>query len=83
MPHADAILEDQDGRTVLRFERVLAHPPATVWRALTEKDELRRWHPSPFELASNAVHYMHPDSDTLGEEGVVTDFDPPHLLNYT
>jgi uncharacterized protein YndB with AHSA1/START domain len=27
-----------DGKPVLRFERVLAHPPAKVWRAVTEPD---------------------------------------------
>lgn len=25
----DAILEDHEGRTVLRFERLLEHPPTT------------------------------------------------------
>ena len=35
MPAApDAILQDQEGRTVLRFERTLRHSPERVWRAI-------------------------------------------------
>jgi hypothetical protein len=34
MPVApEAILQDQEGRAMLRFERKLAHPPERVWRA--------------------------------------------------
>src|SRR5919197_11651 len=40
MPGADAILRDQEGRSVLRFERTLRHPPERVWRALTDASEL-------------------------------------------
>jgi len=31
-----AVLKDGAGRAVLRFERVVTHPPERVWRALTE-----------------------------------------------
>ena len=55
MPVApDAILQDQEGRAVLRFERKLAHPPERVWRALTERGELTGWHPTPFEIEPEA-----------------------------
>jgi predicted 3-demethylubiquinone-9 3-methyltransferase (glyoxalase superfamily)/uncharacterized protein YndB with AHSA1/START domain len=83
--HLDAILEDCEGRSVLRFERVLHHPPSRVWRALTEEDELRRWHPSPFTLdarAGGAVHYLSTDGETFGD-GRLTVFEPPRLLGYT
>jgi Activator of Hsp90 ATPase homolog 1-like protein len=51
MPVApDAILQDQEGRSVLRFERILRYPPERVWRALTDPTEQRSWHPTPFEL---------------------------------
>ncbi len=37
----------RDGDTLrLRYERRLAHPPATVWRALTESSSLRHWFPA-------------------------------------
>jgi uncharacterized protein YndB with AHSA1/START domain len=29
-----AALRDEAGRAILRFERVVAHPPERVWRAL-------------------------------------------------
>ncbi|MCY1157465.1 MAG: hypothetical protein MOP51_486 [Citricoccus sp.] len=38
---------ERDGDTLrLRYERSLAHPPATVWRALTESASLRHWFPA-------------------------------------
>lgn len=37
----------RDGDSVaLRYERHLAHPPETVWRALTESESLRHWFPA-------------------------------------
>jgi uncharacterized protein YndB with AHSA1/START domain len=38
---------DDHGRSVLRIRRRLPHPPAKVWRALTEPAELSRWYPFP------------------------------------
>ncbi|MGH8883072.1 MAG: SRPBCC domain-containing protein [Stackebrandtia sp.] len=37
----------RDGERVgTRYERMLAHPPGKVWRALTESDHLRHWFPA-------------------------------------
>jgi uncharacterized protein YndB with AHSA1/START domain len=41
-----ASLELGDGRSTLRFERVLPHARDRVWRAVTEPDELVRWFPT-------------------------------------
>lgn len=41
----------EDGRPQLRFTRVLAHPIATVWRAITEPEHLEAWFPSSIEGA--------------------------------
>ena len=85
MPDADAVLQDRRGRTVLRFERALTHPPERVWRALTQLDDLRAWHPSPFELEpllGGTVRYLPPDGAAFGE-GQVTEYDPPRVLAYT
>jgi predicted 3-demethylubiquinone-9 3-methyltransferase (glyoxalase superfamily)/uncharacterized protein YndB with AHSA1/START domain len=82
---ADAILEDDEGRAVLRFERTLAHPPERVWTALTEVDDLRHWHPSPFELerrAGGAIHYLPPEGAAFGD-GKVIAYEPPSLLAYS
>ena len=42
----DATLLTDGGRPAIRLERLLRDPPATVWRALTERNELRSWFPS-------------------------------------
>ena len=58
---ADAILQDRDGRSVLRFERALRQPPERVWSALVEPGEQRSWHPTPFEFepaVGGAVTYL-------------------------
>jgi predicted 3-demethylubiquinone-9 3-methyltransferase (glyoxalase superfamily)/uncharacterized protein YndB with AHSA1/START domain len=80
----DAVLQDQDGRSVLRFERVLDHPIERVWAALTELDDLRRWHPSPFELErriGGRVDFLPPEGNAF-EDGQVTAYEPPRLLAY-
>jgi predicted 3-demethylubiquinone-9 3-methyltransferase (glyoxalase superfamily)/uncharacterized protein YndB with AHSA1/START domain len=82
---ADAILKDHEGRTVLRFERVLRHPPERVWSALTDVDDLCHWHPSPFEFerhAGGAVAYEPPAGAAFGP-GVVRTYEPPRVLAHT
>lgn len=68
----------------LRFERVLAHPAARVWAALTESGQLGAWlAPGDFEpWVGGRVHlrFSHSDSAIVG---VVTAIDPPRLLEYT
>jgi uncharacterized protein YndB with AHSA1/START domain len=42
-------LERAGGRWRLRFERLLPHSPARVWRALTEEAHLAAWFPTTIE----------------------------------
>lgn len=42
----EATLLTDGARPAIRLERLLPDPPATVWRALTEPEELRSWFPS-------------------------------------
>jgi uncharacterized protein YndB with AHSA1/START domain len=79
---ADAILQDREGRAVLRFERTLRHPPERVWRALTEAGELSSWHPTPFELdaEARAVSYLPAGDVPDMPDGEITRYDPPRLL---
>jgi len=90
MPIApEAILQDQEGRSVLRFERTLSHPPERVWRALTDRSELGGWHPTPFELepeVGGTVRYASAGEVSDAPEmpdGKVTEYDPPRVLAYT
>src|ERR671930_2020483 len=83
---ADAILHDDRGRAVLRFERLLRHPPERVWRALTDDDEQFRWHPTPasFEPAAGGSVSWLPGGDVPDmEPGEVIQYDPPHTLAHT
>jgi uncharacterized protein YndB with AHSA1/START domain len=41
----DGTLHVENGLTVLRFERRLAHPAGKVWHALTDSEALRHWFP--------------------------------------
>ena len=84
---ADAILTDQQGRAVLRFERTLRHPPERVWNALTDPAEHRSWHPTPFELEPAAVGgrvtYLPGGEAPEMPAGEVTEYDPPRILAHT
>lgn len=44
-PLAEVSSRAADGRWTLVFVWMLRHPPETVWKALTEPEELRRWAP--------------------------------------
>jgi len=79
MPAADAVLQQRDGRTVLRFERVLRHAPERVWRALTEQGELERWHPTPFALDAAGARVRF--GGEMGD-GRLVEHDPPRTLAY-
>lgn len=79
-------LEERDGRPMLRFERVLVHPPERVWRALTEPAEQFAWHPTParFELTvGGRVAYLEGGYVAGMADGEVTACEPPRLLAYT
>ncbi len=42
-------LERRDGRVLVTFTRRFPYPPGTVWRALTEPDQLAAWFPTTIE----------------------------------
>jgi uncharacterized protein YndB with AHSA1/START domain len=81
---ADAAIGEEQGRTTLRFERVLAHPPERVFSALTARPDLDAWHPMPFEIepkAGGAVRYAEHGLEFA--DGEVVEYDPPSRLAYT
>ncbi|WP_030686654.1 SRPBCC domain-containing protein [Streptomyces sp. NRRL B-1347] len=45
-PRADTLTTAPDGRSVLRMERRVGHPPERVWAALTRPEHLKHWFPS-------------------------------------
>jgi uncharacterized protein YndB with AHSA1/START domain len=84
-------LTSEDGRTVLRMERELAHPQEKVWRALTSPEELAGWFPALVEVdlrLDGSISFTFPNGEDDFKEdpdnnGVVRQFDPPRLLEYT
>jgi uncharacterized protein YndB with AHSA1/START domain len=68
-----------DGKPVLRFERVLAHPPAKVWRAVTEPAELAHWFPAAVAIEGREMTFSFPDQVTTGE---VLESDPPKVFAF-
>ncbi len=47
-------LHSTDGRSVLCFERWLAHPAQQIWRTLTKPDQLTQWFPADLEMDLSA-----------------------------
>lgn len=81
----EGTLQIVEGRCVLRFERRLAHPPEKVWRALTDPPHLAAWFPAEVTLeprVGGGVRWAFTGTDLVLPDGVVTAYDPPHLLEY-
>ncbi|ADB32620.1 Activator of Hsp90 ATPase 1 family protein [Kribbella flavida DSM 17836] len=84
-------LTTENGRTVLRMERRLAHPPEKVWRALTDPAELAHWYPALVEadlrLDGRIVFTFADGEDDFVDDpdntGVIRAYDPPRLLEFT
>jgi uncharacterized protein YndB with AHSA1/START domain len=86
VPGPNGKLEERDGHPALCFERVLAHQPERIWRALTDPTEQFAWHPTParFELeVGGRVEYLEGGYRTEMGDGEVTACEPPRLLAYT
>ncbi len=79
-----AHVEDGGERRTLVLVRELRHPPATVWKALTDPEHLRRWAPYDADRDLGAVGTA--TLTTVGaptpqvSESRVTRADEPHLL---
>ncbi len=79
------VLERSGAEVTLRFRRRLPHPPAKVWRALTEPEHLAAWFPTTVEgdLTPGAtLRYNFREMNLPGFEGNVLACDPPRLLEF-
>ncbi|RJL22602.1 toxin-antitoxin system toxin subunit [Bailinhaonella thermotolerans] len=59
------------------MERRLPHPPAKVWRAITEPEHIVAWFPTSMTISGDRVSYG------FGPDGVVTELDPPRVFAHT
>lgn len=84
---ADATLMTTGDRPVLRFERHLTGSVETVWRAVTDPEEMRAWFPTRIEIdewrvgATLTHHFDGHDIDDL--PGTVLEWDPPRAVRFT
>lgn len=71
----------------LRFERRFAHPPAKVWRALTEPEHLSAWYPFRIEeldlRVGGIIRYREPDGDPTDLYAEITELVPQRCLAFT
>jgi uncharacterized protein YndB with AHSA1/START domain len=86
----DAKLQTDGARPTVRLERLLPDPPEVVWRALTERDQLRSWFPSDVVVeggewtAGAAITFpFTPDVADMTLTGEVLEVDPPRALAFT
>jgi uncharacterized protein YndB with AHSA1/START domain len=86
----DATLITDGARPAVRLERHLPDPPATVWRALTDREQLRSWFPS--DVIVDGGHWVAGAAITFPFSAEVTDMilagevlevDEPNVLAFT
>jgi uncharacterized protein YndB with AHSA1/START domain len=81
-----ATLDIANGRSTLRFERLLNHSRARVWRAVTDPDELRQWFPTAVVYEPRVGGSM--QFDFGGRHGLdawpgeVLEWDPPNVFAF-
>ena len=87
---SDATLLTGRTQPAVRLERHLADPPAVVWRALTDRDQLRAWFPCDVIVEGGrwqvgaALTFPFPaDVIDMTLTGEVLEVDEPHVLEYT
>ncbi|WP_405805913.1 SRPBCC family protein [Streptomyces sp. NBC_00210] len=82
--HPDTITT-ADGRTALRMERRLAHPPQRVWDAITQPAHLAQWFPSEVTVElrpGGAMGFLFPGDSEPAMTGTVTDADEPRVFAF-
>jgi uncharacterized protein YndB with AHSA1/START domain len=87
---SEATLVEEGGGPAVRLERRLPDPPATVWRAITDREELRSWFPCDVVVAggqwvvgASITFEFPPEVIDLTLTGEVLAVDVPRQLVYT
>jgi uncharacterized protein YndB with AHSA1/START domain len=86
----EATLLSDRARPAVRLERQLPDPPEVVWRAITERDQLRSWFPSDvivdggrWEVGAAIEFPFPPEVIDMTLTGEVLEVDEPQLLAFT
>ncbi len=83
------IFIDDAGRQVLRYERLLEHAVERVWSAISDSQEVRRWARASWDFEPRIGGKMslilgeEDDPDRVQDDGTVTAYDPPNVLEFT
>ena len=76
--------KDDEGRTLVRFERLVPYSIERVWSAITEPEELARWIPGiEFECREGGTYQIWFGGNCEGPphiSGIVEAFQPPNVL---
>ncbi|MFI6997484.1 SRPBCC domain-containing protein [Nocardia sp. NPDC050175] len=85
-----AELRTDGARPAVRLERELVDPPAVVWRAITEREQLRAWFPCDVDVAGGVWEVGAAIAFRFGEEmsdmtltGEVFVVDEPKVLVFS
>lgn len=86
----DATLLTGQDRAAVRLERQLPDPPAVVWRALTEREQLRAWFPcdvivtgGQWVVGAGITFRFAPEVIEMTLTGEVLEVEEPNLLTFT
>ena len=86
----DASLDTTGRQPAVRLERYLPDPPAVVWQAITEREQLKAWFPCDVIVAGGrwevgaAITFPFPaDVIDMTLTGTVLAVDEPRLLSYS
>jgi uncharacterized protein YndB with AHSA1/START domain len=86
----DATLDTTAAKPVVRLERYLPDPPAVVWRALTDRAQLKEWFPCDVIVEGGrwvvgaSITFPFPQEVIeMTLTGTVLSVDEPKLLSYT
>lgn len=85
-----ATLVTDGARPAVRLERDLADPPETVWAAITEREQLKKWFPCDVDVAGGSwdvgaaiTFRFPPEVIDMTLSGRVLAVDRPHQLAFT
>ncbi|QFU85842.1 SRPBCC family protein [Amycolatopsis sp. YIM 10] len=79
-----AELNTVGGKPVLRFERTLRHPPAKVWRAITDPAEMANWFPALITAEPKPgakMEFTFPGEDEISY-GEILEYDSPKVYAF-
>ncbi len=83
----NATLRTDGARPTVRLQRRLAQPPQAVWRALTDREELKSWFPTDIVVdewkVGATLTFPFREHDLPAFSGIVLDIDEPRTLVYT